>query len=59
MVTRDSIDKVVDWYVEKLNPRKHIKLPGGNAVLQAGDINVVITGSEEGTSIILKQGADR
>ena len=59
LATRDPVEKVVDWYVEKLKPKKHVEIPGGSAVLEADGVTAVITGSDEGTSIIIKQGFNR
>jgi hypothetical protein len=56
--TKDSADKVSQWYTTKLKPTEHVKLPFGNAILRAGDIAVVITGNEDGTSILITRGGD-
>jgi hypothetical protein len=54
--TPDSFDKVVDWYVKKINPTKHVRIPGGNAVLKADDIAVMIMNGGNVTSILITQG---
>ncbi|HTG15847.1 MAG TPA: hypothetical protein VK747_11335, partial [Blastocatellia bacterium] len=56
--TKDSADKVSEWYTTKLKPTEHVKLPFGNAILRAGDIAVVISGNEDGTSILITRGGD-
>ena len=56
--TKDSAAKVSAWYTSKLKPTEHVKLPFGNAILRAGDIAVVITGNEDGTSILITRGGD-
>jgi zinc ribbon protein len=56
--TKDSASKVVEWYIARLNPTEHNKLPGGNAILRAGDIVVVIGSGEDGTSIMITRGGD-
>jgi hypothetical protein len=56
--TKDSAAKVSEWYTSKLKPTEHVKLPFGNAILRAGDIAVVITGNEDGTSILITRGGD-
>src|ERR1044071_7976044 len=54
--TPDAIDKVVDWYVNKIGPVKQVKLPGGNTTLTREGLAVVITPEDNGTSILLTQG---
>jgi hypothetical protein len=56
--TKDAASKVTEWYTSKLKPTEHVKLPFGNAILRAGDIAVVITGNEDGTSILITRGGD-
>lgn len=51
--TNDAARKVVEWYTAKLKPTESAKLPFGNAILRAGDITVVITGTEDGTTILI------
>jgi hypothetical protein len=58
LLTKDAASKVSAWYTSKLNPTEHVKLPFGNAILRAGDIAVVITGTEDGTSILITRGGD-
>lgn len=57
--TADSIDKVVDWYTAKLKPTKIVSPgvvigSGGLAVLEGANGKAVITGTDEGTSVIFK-----
>jgi hypothetical protein len=56
--TKDAAGKVTEWYTSRLKPTEHVKLPFGNAILRAGDIAVVITGNEDGTSILITRGGD-
>lgn len=55
--TEDSLDKVADWYTEKLKPTEIVRQPG-NVILKAGELAVIITGNGGGSNIMLKQGAD-
>lgn len=52
--TDDSIDKVTAWYTQRLNTTKKIVVPG-STILKTDRINVVITGSGDGTQILLTQ----
>jgi hypothetical protein len=55
--SNDSARKVADWYIAKLKVTK--KVAGfGQTLLQAGDIGVVITGSDEGAQIIITRGGE-
>jgi hypothetical protein len=57
--TGDPLDKVVQWYVEKVKPTSTIKTPGENVTVLRGEgINVVITGGGSQTEIIIRQGRD-
>jgi ribosomal protein L40E len=60
--TRDPFDKVVNWYIEKLNPANIIKKPEGNGtkvILNGDGMNTVITDDgPAGVSIVLNQGGD-
>ena len=57
--TRDPLDKVVGWYVEKIKPTNHVKVPGENVTVLNGEgINVVITDKGAQTEIIITQGGD-
>jgi len=57
--TTDGIDKVVAWYTAKLKPTKTVNIPGGVVSIMEGENGkAVITGSDEGTSIIFKGGND-
>ena len=52
-------DKVVDWYTAKLKPTKIVSPgvvigSGGLAVLEGANGKAVITGTDEGTSVIFK-----
>jgi len=57
--TTDSIDKVVTWYTTKLKPTKTVNPgfePGGAriSIMEGENGKAVITGNDEGTSIIFK-----
>jgi len=56
--TKDSARKVIEWYTARLKPTENVNLPFGNAILRAGDIAVVINGTEDGTNILLTRGGD-
>jgi zinc-ribbon domain len=57
--TSDPLDKVVQWYVEKVKPTSTVKTPGDNVtVLRSEGVNVVITGGGAQTEIIIRQGRD-
>lgn len=56
--TKDSTGKVVEWYTAKIKPTDNVTLPFGNALLHSGDIAVVISGNEDGTSILITRGGD-
>lgn len=55
--TADPTDKVVDWYVSKLNPTERIISGASDAVLRAGTTTVIISGRSGKTDVIIKQGA--
>ena len=56
--TKDSTRKVIEWYTARLKPTENVNLPFGNAILRAGDIAVVINGTEDGTNILITRGGD-
>lgn len=56
--TTDSPNKVVAWYKDKLKPTQNVDLPFGNSILKNGDTTVVITGVEDGTTILISRGQD-
>lgn len=56
--TEDPLNKVADWYADKLKPTEIFRQPK-NVVLKAEDMSVIITPSGTGGSnIMIKQGAD-
>ena len=55
--TDDSAAKVGAWYTARLKITKKFAI-AGQTFLQAGDIGVVITGSDEGAQIIITRGGD-
>jgi hypothetical protein len=56
--TTDPASKVIEWYLARIKPTEHIRLPGGSAILRAGDIAVVIGSGEGETSIMITRGDD-
>jgi len=56
--TTDSPNKVVAWYKDKLKPTQNVDLPFGNSILKNGNTTVVITGVEDGTTILISRGED-
>ena len=56
--TTDDIDKVTDWYVEKIKPKKHVRIPGGS-VLDGDNIKVLLTSGGDDTSIqVIRKNGD-
>lgn len=53
--TKDSYQKVLDWYTAKLKPGNEIISPGPSAVLKSDKLMVVINGAGVETHIILKK----
>ena len=53
----DSARKVAAWYIAKLKVAKKVAI-AGQTILQAGDIGVVITGSDEGAQIFITRGGE-
>jgi hypothetical protein len=58
--TSDSLDKVVDWYIEKLKPEKVVRMkePAPQVVLEADETNVLINENGDETTIMLTQDGD-
>ena len=55
LTSYDSAKKVADWYIARLKVTKKVSI-AGQTILQAGDIGVVITGSDEGAMILITRG---
>ncbi|MFN2454464.1 MAG: hypothetical protein ABR577_09610 [Pyrinomonadaceae bacterium] len=55
MRTEDSPDEVAEWYTEKLNPTKVVKMPGLPIVLEAAGSRVIITPAGDGADIVIKR----
>ena len=55
LTSDDSAKKVAEWYIARLNVTKKVSI-AGQTILQAGDIGVVITGSDEGAMILITRG---
>lgn len=53
----DSLDKVGDWYVKKLNPTEDTILPGSR-ILRGKGITVVLAGGQTGTIITITDEKD-
>jgi hypothetical protein len=59
LTTNDPVDKVRDWYRAKLKPVKTATVPFGAATVMEGkDVKAIITGSEDGTVVVLTKGED-
>jgi hypothetical protein len=59
LTTHDPVAKVTDWYRAKLKPTKAMQIPFGAAtVLEGKDVKAIITGSEDGTVVVLTKGDD-
>jgi hypothetical protein len=56
--TRDPMDKVVNWYKEKLNPSNFVKTEEGNVVLHSDEMDAVINNDGGGGVIILLHQGD-
>lgn len=56
--TKDSLDKVADWYVERLKPAERVIQPG-NVILRTDAMAVIITSNGNGTNIMLRQGGNK
>lgn len=52
--TDDPINKVADWYIEKLQPAERVMQPG-RVILRAEDVSVIITADGASTNIMLAQ----
>jgi len=57
LVTNDAAKTVADWYSSRLKDAKKVSILGiGPTIFKAGEIAVVITGSDEGTQILITKG---
>ena len=57
LVSNDASKTVADWYSSRLKDAKKVSILGiGPTIFKAGDIGVVITGSDEGTQILITKG---
>lgn len=52
--TKDSYQKVLDWYIAKLKPENIIRPSNQNAVLKSDKLMAIINSSGDGTMIMLK-----
>lgn len=53
----DAAVKVAEWYIARLKITKKVAI-AGQTILRAGDIGVVIFGSDEGAQILITRGPD-
>jgi hypothetical protein len=53
--TTDEFRKVLNWYVAQLKPNKNVTLPGGTALLEAGNVVVLINPTGSATMITVTQ----
>lgn len=51
--TSDSLDKVVNWYEAKINPKERVRIGGAQAVLKSDQYSVVINGNGSQTQILI------
>ena len=59
LVTNDPAKTVAEWYSSRLPGAEKVSILGiGPTILKAGDIGVVITGSDKGTQILITKGGD-
>jgi hypothetical protein len=56
--TNDAFDKVVDWYVAKLQPKNQVSIPGGK-IIESENFVALITSSGNATSIMLTHKTDK
>ena len=57
LVSSDAAKTVADWYSSRLQGAKKVSILGiGPTILKLGDVGVVITGSDEGTQILITKG---
>ena len=55
METTDRIDKVSEWYVSTFKPSKVMRVPPATAILRDDTVTITLVGSDQGTSIVIKQ----
>jgi hypothetical protein len=55
LASDDSTRKVADWYEARLKNAKKVVF-GGQTVLKADDLVVMIMGSDEGSQIMITRG---
>lgn len=56
--SKDSYQKVLDWYIAKMKPQDISRLPGQNAILKSDKLMAIINSTNEGTMIMLKDVDD-
>jgi hypothetical protein len=56
--TDDAASKVAEWYIARLKITKKVAI-AGQTILKAGDIGVVIFGSDEGAQILITKGNEQ
>lgn len=53
----DPIDKVADWYMDKLKATEDVRIPG-QRILSGKEIKVILSGGDQGTMIMLTDDKD-
>lgn len=56
--TSDPINKVSDWYTQRLSATKKMVVAGGATILKASGLTVLLTGDSQGTQIMLTSGGE-
>lgn len=54
--TSDSMERVVNWYTEKLKPTQVVRANGSHVVLKASQLTAVINAEGSQTMVLLHQG---
>lgn len=56
--TSDSLDKVINWYTEKLRPTEIVRQKNAPVILRTDQTTAVIKEEGSETSVLLHQGND-
>nr|MDQ3820301.1 hypothetical protein [Acidobacteriota bacterium] len=59
LITSDPVDKVADWYMEKMKPAKVVRPDSETAILQSDQMSAFINAQGSQTIILLRQGKNR
>lgn len=57
--TADGIDKVTQWYMDKINSKENVQIMGATTVIDGEGVAVVIAGGSNGTSITVTEDHDK